>query len=220
MKKILSVIVVSMFSGICCNADILINEVLASTTSSDHEFFELYNTGGVAVDLTGWTFAIYESDDGASFGTEDKLYTVGSFSIAPGGYFTVANTLAQGSFSITPDDTLEDNFFENSSSTYVLRDGSANVINTIFMTDGGVGDAANIAGSLITADMTVGPDGSFFPAGFYRIGDGGSTAGILEFSPQPAASGTPGAMNVPEPSTIAAILGLFALGFVVVRRRR
>lgn len=205
---------------LAANADILINEILASTTGADSEFFELYNSGASSVDITGWTFAIYESDAGAAFGTEDQLYTIGTFTIAPGGYFTAANSLTIQAFGITANEVLADNFFENSSSTYVLRDASAAIINTIFMTDGGVGDAANILGNPISPDLSFGPDGSFFPAGFYRIGDGSSSLGILEFGVVPAPSATPSMANVPEPSTYAALFGLFVLGFVLVRRRK
>lgn len=205
---------------LAASADILINEVLASTTGADSEFFELYNSGASPVDITGWTFAVYESDAGTAFGTEDQLYTIGAFSISAGSYFTAANALTTSAFAITPDETLPDNFFENSSSTYVLRDGSNNVINTIFMTDGGVDDAANILGTPIVADSSFGPDGSFFPAGFYRIGDGSSSLGLLEFGTVPAPTATPGLANVPEPSTYAAILGLLGLGYVMIRRRK
>ena len=44
------------------NANVTINEVLGSTASSDTEFIELYNTSGAAIDLTGWSIELWDSD--------------------------------------------------------------------------------------------------------------------------------------------------------------
>ena len=40
---------------------------------------------------------------------------------------------------------------------------------------------ATRAGAAITPDLTVGPDGTFLPAGFTRTTDGGNTTRLLEF---------------------------------------
>lgn len=219
MKTIIAIVAAA---GACtANAGITINEVLGSTTSSDTEFIELYNTGGSSVDLTGWSIELWDSDAGAAFGTSDGAapYVINSGSIAAGGHFLLANALAEGAFGVlsSSGNQLPSNAIENSSYTMVLRDALSNVVETIFMTDGGAGDAANIAGALITPDVSFGPDGTFLPAGFYRVGDGSSTIGLLEFSPIPAPSATPGAANIPAPAVFA-VLGLG--GIAVARRRR
>ncbi len=175
----------------------MINELLASTTSSDPEFIELYNTGTTSVDLTGWSLEFWDSDDGPSFGGADgsSPYSIGSGTIAPGGFFTLGTELSQTVFGYTADQILPSNSIENSSFTAILLDNSSTVIESIFVTDGDLGDAANQMGTLITPDFTIGPDGTFLPAGFYRVGDGSTTFAFLEFSPQASPSATPGAAN-------------------------
>jgi len=203
-------------AGSIASADVVINEVLGSTSGADNEFIELYNTGGSAQSLAGWTIELWDSDAGSQFGGVDggTPYALGG-SIAAGGHWTIANMGAQSLYGFTADINQEISI-ENSSYTMVLRDDLANIINTIFVTDGGAGDAANIAGTFITPDLTFGPDGTFLPAGFYRVGDGSNTLGLLEFG-QPSASATPGAANIPAPAALA-VLGMG--GLVAGRRRR
>ena len=198
------------------NASITINELLASTTGTDTEFIELYNTSGSAVDLTNWSIELWDSDAGVQFGTSDAgAPYVLSGSIAAGGYYTLGNAQSQALLGYTADQLFGANSIENSSFTIVLRDAGGNVVETGFMTDGGAGDTANIAGSVITADWTFGPDGTFLPAGMYRVGDGNAEMAILEFDQSPA-SATAGAANIPAPSALA----LVGLGGLVAGRRR
>ena len=76
-------------------------------------------------------------------------------------------------------------------------------MDTVFVTDGGAGDAANIAGTTVTADDTVGPDGSFLPAGFRREGDGSIT--ILAFNNDVAVN-MPEAARCGGPVSISSVL--------------
>ena len=62
-------------------------------------------------------------------------------------FFLFANSLAQTAYSVNADVTLPDNAIENSSYTIVLRNAVDDVINTVFVTDGGEGDLANIVGA-------------------------------------------------------------------------
>ncbi len=219
MKK--QIISISTFFALATlgQAAVIINEALISTTSTDGEFIELYNTGPDAVDIQGWSILEYESDSGAAFGTLDDTFTIPTgapITVAAGGYYLIGNITFITDYGITPDLTLNLTV-ENTSVTLALQDASLNLQYTAFLTDGGVGDAANIGGTTITPDISVGPDGSFLPAGYYLILDGGSTAGVLEFSPKPAPSATPGAANIPEPSVaLLGVLGLLGL----LRRRR
>ncbi|USN99103.1 MAG: lamin tail domain-containing protein [Phycisphaeraceae bacterium] len=214
MKTIIAIVAAA---GSMASANITINEVLGSTAGADSEFIELYNTGASAVDLTGWSIELWDSDAGTAFGTSDGAapYVINTGSIAAGGWFLMSNALADATYGVTGDFLLPSNAIENSSYTMVLRDAGANVMQTIFVTDGGAGDAANIAGTIITPDATFGPDGTFLPAGFYRVGDGSDTLAVLEFD-QPSPSATPGYANIPAP----AALGVLGLGGLVAARRR
>jgi MYXO-CTERM domain-containing protein len=215
--KITTAIVAIAGIAAVANAGVTINEVLGSTTGSDTEFIELYNTTGASVDLTGWSIELWDSDaDGTGFGGADggAPYALAG-SIAAGGYFTLANAQAQAFLSFTADITVGANSIENSSYTMILRDASNAVVESLFITDS-VADVANIAGTPITPDFTVGPDGTFLPAGVYRLGDGAATFGILEFDQVPA-SATAGYANIPAPGALA-LLGLG--GLATARRRR
>lgn len=187
------------------SGQVSINEVLGSTTSTDNEYVELFNAGPSSEDISGWTITLYDSDAGGSFGGIDggSPYTVPANTILEANQFYLfANASAESSFEVTADSLLPANAIENSSYTIVLSDANDNIINTIFVNDGGSGDTANIAGNTINADLTFGPDGTFLPAGFFRTEDGGNQLALLEFSPQPSPSGTPGASNVlPDPAT-------------------
>jgi|TARA_R110002072_G_scaffold68673_2_gene166906 uncharacterized protein len=203
--------------AVAANAGVTINEVLASTPSTDTEFIELYNTTGAAIDLTGWSIELWDSDaDSSGFGGADggAPYAL-SGSIAAGGYFTLGNAQSQAFLSYTADITIGANSIENSSFTMILRDASNAVVESIFVSDN-VADVANIAGTPITPDFVVGPDGTFLPAGFYRVGDGSSNIAFLEFDQTPA-SATAGYANLPAPGALA-LLGLG--GLATARRRR
>lgn len=202
------------------DAAVLFNEVLGSTTGTDSEFIELYNDGPFAVDLSNWSIELYDSDSGAQFGGLDggSPFVIGSGIINAGEHFLLGNTQFANVYGITPDASLPANAIENSSYTMVLKNASGIVQETIFVWDGGASDQANIAGTPIAADFTIGPDGTNLPAGFYRVGDGSNQFALLEFDPQPAPSATPGFQNIPEPSTYA-LLMLGGMAFWMARKR-
>lgn len=178
---------------------VIVNEVLGSTAAKDAEFIELHNTGAEAVDLSGWTIELWDSDEGPTFGTRDAetpLKLGGS--IDGGGYFLLANRRFSDFWEIEPEMRFRDDGIENSSYTLALRDGFGEIVETIFVSDGGAGDRANIGGREITPDAVIVGDGRHIPAGFARVGDvGGERAyRLLEFSPVPMPGATPGMPNV------------------------
>lgn len=201
------------------NADVVVNEVVGSTTGADVEFVELYNTGATAINLTGWTIELWDSDSdagGSGFGGADGTapYAL-SGSIAAGGYWTIANGEAASQLGFIGNAIFGNNSIENSSYTLILRDNNGTAVNTIFFWDSGAGDQANDAGTIVTPDFTVQPDGGFLAAGFYRAGDGSDNIVMHNFSD--FSDYTPGAANVPAPGALA-LLGLG--GLAASRRRR
>lgn len=227
MRKAMAIFAVLGVAG-AAQADILISEILGSTESSDREYFEIVNTGNTAVDISGWSMEFWDSDFGSSgFGGTDggSPYVFGSFVLNPGEVYTLGNGLAQGAYSNPPfsfNGSLQDNAIENGSYTAILVDALNNIMDVVFVTDGGAGDIANRAGSAITASLTAGPDGTFLPAGFARTDTVGGWS-ILAFNYADQADGsifggTPGINQiVPAPGAMA-LLGLG--GLAVTRRRR
>lgn len=214
LTVVLCIALVSAFGlfGGNANAAIVLNEVLGNTTSTDTEYIELYNTGPGSVDISGWEIELWDSDVGGSFGLADAAspYVIpAATSLPAGGYYLLANSEAESLFGVTADLALPNNAIENSSYTIILADGSGGtVIDSFFLTDGGAGDEPNRAGvTPFTPTATIGPDGTFVPAGFYRVGDGNATFAELEFSPRPAPSGTPGAANLGSVATGACCNG-------------
>ena len=217
MRMLTALLAAAGMAG-AASADVTINEVLGSTPGTDYEFIELYNSGGGAVDLTGWSIELWDSDSGGSFGGSDAgaPYALSGI-LAAGGFLTLGNPTVGGILGFTPDLALPANAIENSSYTMILRDAGAAIVEAIFVTDGGAGDAANDAGTLITPDATVGPDGTFVPAGFYRDPDGSGNFVTFDFDDGDIAlRATPGGTNFPAPGSLA----LLGFGCLLGARRR
>ncbi|MFH1747207.1 MAG: lamin tail domain-containing protein [Planctomycetota bacterium] len=217
MRVILATLGICALLALPAQGDVYLNEVLGSTTSTDTEFIELYNSGPDPVDITGWSIELWDSDAGDYFGLPDggSPYIIDPATLGVGGYYLLANPEFLNWYTEIPDQAIQANAIENSSYTMILKDAGLATIYSAFVTDGGDGDAANDAGTPITPDLTFGPDGTYLPAGYYLIGDGGPTAGLLEFDPRPAPSATPGYANIPEPASLL-LLGLAGL---LIRRR-
>jgi hypothetical protein len=218
LKLLVAILAVGLVAS-AANATVYINEVLGSTTGTDSEFIELYNSGPGAVDISNWTIELWDSDSGSIGGADGgSPYLIpAATSLAAGGYYLMANPTFATYYTATPDFALPANAIENSSYTMILTDAALTPVDSFFVWDSGVGDIPNRAGAAyVPISGTVGPDGSFLPAGFYRVGDGNPATALLEFSPQPAPSATPGAMNLPEPGTLV----LLASGALFALRRR
>ena len=222
MRKTFLFGLVAAFAAVSpASGQVVINEVIGSTTGADTEFIELFNIGTSLIDLTGWVIDEVESDPGASLGDVDATFGINAGStIAPGDFFLIGNPTFETAFGITSNQT-ENLTIENSSYTLVLRDALGAAVFTAF-----VSDSDGVVPPGFTPDISVGPDGTFLPAGFALDVDGDPTDGvsILEFAPTPAASATPtpGAnvpiSSIPEPSSMA-LLGLVGLAGIVRRRK-
>ena len=197
---LLSALCAVLCAGHEAHARIFVSELLASTASTDCEFIELRNTGSKEVDLKGWSIELWDSDADKAFGTHDADSPIKlAGRIDAGGTFLLANEEFGEHFEITPDQRLKNNAIENSSFTLVLRDDLGEIIETIFVSDGGADDKPNINGRVIEPDAEIrSPDGRYIPPGFARMpddADGNRVYRLLKFSPVPSPGATPGRPN-------------------------
>ncbi|MBK7405527.1 MAG: lamin tail domain-containing protein [Phycisphaerales bacterium] len=209
------------------NADVVISEILGSTSGTDWEYVEIANLGASPVDITGWTLELWDSDAGGSYGGADggSPHVFGAAVLNPGEVYVIGNGLAQSGFPSPPysfNQSWGDNSVENSSYTAILTDAGSNPMDSVFVSDGGAGDSPNRAGTAYSPNLSVGPDGANLPAGFART-DAVGGAVFLYFDTTLLADGTteggtPGINQiVPAPGALA-LLGLG--GLAATRRRR
>ncbi|MBN9671331.1 5'-nucleotidase C-terminal domain-containing protein [Roseibium aggregatum] len=191
---------------------LVINEVLGSTTGADSEYIELYGTPGKS--LAGLSLIVVESDDQSSNGSIDRQFDFADDAvIGDNGFYLVANSTAQATYSVTPDALLADGFVENSSYTLALVEtasltgsavsGAEVVLDTVGVSDGETAEFFHFDAPV------VGPDGSFLPAGVVRVEDGVDTDtaddwALLDFNNDPAVN-TPTSANgiVSGPAEVA-----------------
>ena len=198
---------VSLASQPVTGGSVFVSEVLASTAARDCEFIELANTGREEIDLHGWSIELWDSDADKAFGTHDADSPIKlGGRIDAGGFFLLANGVFSEHYEIEPDQRLRDNAIENSSFTLVLRDDLGEIVETIFVTDGGVDDKPNVSGRVIRPDAEIrSADGRFIPAGFARMPDdedGGRVYRLLKFSPVPSPGAPPGRPNTEAPAPL------------------
>ena len=124
MRHLVNLSVVMFLSMVCRlgYADIVINEFQYDDTGGDTlEFVELYNNGGVAVDISGWTVG------GRDATTTNPTHTIpgalgsGTTMVAPV-HYVLGNT-AVGSLT-TLHQTVAADSFENDTETIELRSGT------------------------------------------------------------------------------------------------
>nr|WP_246414156.1 ExeM/NucH family extracellular endonuclease [Microbacterium thalassium] len=147
-----------------------------STDSTDVEYLELYGTPGAS--LAGLSILDVEGDIESPQGRIDRRLDLPSDAVlGPNGYYLIANTLTADTYGVAPDLEIANNFFENSTSTVALVqtaslgtkavgdlvDDTITVVDGFASTDGGAGDAGYFGLPVL------GPDGSYFPAGWGRV---------------------------------------------------
>ncbi len=162
---------------------LLINEVLASTVSTDVEYIELIGTPGES--LAGKSLIIVEGDTGSPQGTVDRRFDFTDETIGDNGFLLLGNTLVTSTYGVTPNIVLADNYIENSTFTIALVEtaslsgtavsGTEVLLDAVAVTDGGAGDLAYFGAPV------VGPDGTFLPAGVGRVADGVDTDTAADF---------------------------------------
>ncbi|MEM1445522.1 MAG: PEP-CTERM sorting domain-containing protein [Planctomycetota bacterium] len=215
---------------------VVINEMRGNVPGSDSagEYVELFGTPGESLD--GLTF-VGIGDFGTNVGTIENVVDLSGQSIPADGYFVIADVgFGGGDLGFDPtvldlaglDQALEN----NDSIAYLLVTGFSGMLDDDLDTDDdGTLDTlawASIVDGIQIIDPTpdrsfdysaqlgipsLGPDGNFSPAQWYRNPDG---SGDFEIGAFNGGTDTPGATNVPEPAT-AVLLGLG--GLAMLRRR-
>jgi predicted extracellular nuclease len=168
--------------------DVVINEVLASHSGTDDtEFVELFGTPGYS--LSGLSLIVVEGD-AFDPGRIDRRFDFKPFhQIGANGFFLYGNCSGLDvNYSVTPDASLFNNYFENSSLTVALVEtaslvgdagdlisGSEVVRSAIALSDGDPDD------EFFFDAPVIGPDGDFFPAGARRLTDGVDTGSVADW---------------------------------------
>ena len=181
----------SELAGGCCSIDepseARLNEIYASHAGTDDmEFIELVGPPGASLDAHA---VLIVEGDSSNPGTLDRVWDLSGLSIPASGYFVLGDT------AVSPNDydLGASNTIENGTETFYLvqscdiagltaligtdidPDGDlitliptlATIVDIIAMVDGGFG-----SGDLVyDGAATVGPDGTFLPAGIFRGGD-------------------------------------------------
>jgi len=208
-------------SALSSHAAIVITEVMSSSAhsgsgnTSNGDWFELTNTGGSAVNITGWSW-------------DDNSFTPGSAT------FGGITSIAAGQSIIFTEETL------GAEAAWISDWGlsGVTVVNlggTVFQGLGAPGDSVRIYDNLnaTVASVTFGAS----TAGFSFAWDtNGNSLGLSAISQNGAFQaafdgktsgegpgidiGSPGFAAIPEPSTYAALAGFAMLGIALNRRRR
>lgn len=206
-------------------ANVLLNEVVGSTTGTDAEFIELFGTPGFS--LADHSIVIIERDAISSKDDVDQQFNFGATDALPGdGFLLLASPQAETSHSVTADISISDNFIENSSYLIALVQNpglatlntladvlaSTTIVDYMFVLDS-TGDAptdadavAILGAGAVAADLQqIGPDGTFLPAGYFRTPDGGTQFEFADFN---IADNTPGQPNpdLTPPSNLVTIM--------------
>ncbi len=198
--------------GGSADAQVLLNEVLASTTGTDVEYVELIGSAGAS--LAGLSVVVVEGEANSNQGNYSFRVDLGAAdALGDNGYFLIANARVTASYGVTPNLTIGDNALQNGSETIALLQtdsivgnsvsGSEVAVDAVALTEG----VANEPDAVFYFDAPViGPDGDFFPAGARRAVDGVDTDAasdwlIADFNL--GSANTPTAGDVPPPPVIS-----------------
>jgi hypothetical protein len=150
------------FAPLSARAAIIINEIAyddidAVSGTDSREYVELYNNGGSAVDISGWTLI------GRDVTTVNPSAVVpAATSIAAGGFYVFANT---GTLNVNQ--VVAANFLENDIESIEIRD-AANVLQDAAIYESNKGMSGNLVGSGLPAE--VGP-GIFGNSQSWKVGN-------------------------------------------------
>jgi len=140
------------------SAQVVINEVVYDSSPNStrfEEFVELYNAGGSAVDIGGWSLGSFFLNDNSEFFTDD---IPGGASIDPGGYYVLGNAATVPNVDLDLTDGVD--LWPNQAGAdpgvaLELRDSSNNLVDAF-------GYEMNKGSAGITAEQTAQVAGGFW----------------------------------------------------------
>ncbi|NNC75045.1 MAG: ExeM/NucH family extracellular endonuclease [Acidimicrobiia bacterium] len=185
---------------------VVINEIVVSTSGADVEYVEFYGTPELTLD--GLSLVGYEADvESSGLGGIDTRIDFGpGDALGTNGFFLAGVSSVIVEYGVMPDLEIPDNTFENSSATYALVDTASLETEDLIVLDGVHLTDGDNDPSLLAEAPSVGPDGSFLPAGARRVEDGVDTDTsadwvISDFGvPGPNNTPTAGGGSDPEPT--------------------
>ncbi|WP_010177256.1 ExeM/NucH family extracellular endonuclease [Aquimarina agarilytica] len=223
-KKIsLSFISLLLYSGFIQAQDtsnsVFINELQINTSGLDWEFIELQGIPGT--DLSSFSILSIESDSGNSAGTIDQVISLNGQSIPEDGFWVAMSPAAASEYGVTGDMTIDNNSFENSTTSFLLVSDFTGLINDDLDNDNdGVLDITpwnsildsitlkdNGANDVAYSNTVLGPSGNFLPSGAFRNPDapnGNFSTTFLNFA---LSDGTPGKSNTGTPTDPSTPIG-------------
>jgi hypothetical protein len=235
MKRILALTIAATF--VCVGptqAQIVINEINSdsfNTPTTDYfEFIELYSLTGTTTALDGLTLVLFNGGNGnAAADVSYRVLDLDGFSTDANGYFVIGTPSVLGAdetnFLLGPGPTFTPgNIIQNGQDAIALYLGDAtafpngtapttlNLVDAIVYGTDDADDTILLAALGETIQFNEGPNPSSDAAdrSLSRFTDG--TGDFMLSTP------TPGAVNVPEPTSVA-LLGLGAMAGLVRRRR-
>ncbi len=180
-------------------AQVVINEVLNSTTGTDVEYFELYGPPNASLD--GLSFIAVEAEGSTVGRIDDRFDFVAGDTLGDNGFYLWGTAdLLESVYGVTPNQAFPENTLENSPTTFALVQtasisgadvtGGEAVVDAVATVDSG-------GGTFFFGAPVIGPDGSFLPAGVRRVADGVDTDTeadwvIADFNLGPDNTPTPG----------------------------
>ncbi|MGE9291280.1 MAG: lamin tail domain-containing protein [Puniceicoccales bacterium] len=222
--SILKIAAGSLFAVLSASGQLVITEVMSNSDnpggSGNGDWFEFYNAGPTDIDLTGYTWddTSDQSNDPTAFGSitiEAGTFVIvvdensGNTTEWVDDVWGVRSLVDYNDLIVLSDAAWGPGLSASGDAVYIFDENNDLVTGVTFgdSDGGGKSFAWDTSGNFL-GFSTAGTGGAYV-----AVGDGDSGAPGLDV-------GSPGFASVPEPEFYGAVVGILAIGFAAVRRRR